>query len=190
MNLKELKELGLEIVEQNEEKVLTLVGSWAKNRATATEIVMPDGVTKIGDCAFRDCKSLNSIKIHEGVTKIGNLAFADCISLTEISIPNSVTGIGGAAFCDCILLESIVIPESVTKIGDYAFEGCERLKEIYLHKNSRLNKKHLPAGVKIIRFDLDGKMVKIEQSKSSIRRVMGAVGELFKNNHTSHKKIR
>ena len=41
-----------------------------------TEAVIPDGVTRIGDGAFRDCENLTSITIPESVVKIDYRAFA------------------------------------------------------------------------------------------------------------------
>ena len=57
-------------------------------------VVIPDGVTSIGNGAFRGCSSLKSITIPNSVTSIGDGAFKDCTSLTSITIPNSVTFIG------------------------------------------------------------------------------------------------
>ena len=44
----------------------------------------------------------SSIIIPNGVTSIGNKAFSDCTSLTSIAMPDSVTSIGNEAFFGCI----------------------------------------------------------------------------------------
>ena len=66
-----------------------------------TEYIVPEGVTTIGDRAFKSCKGLTSITIPEGVTAIGGNAFNDCTSLASITIPSSVTTIGNSAFSGC-----------------------------------------------------------------------------------------
>ena len=91
--------------------------------------IIPNSVTSIGDGAFYNCKSLQSITIPNSVTKIGNRAFSGCGSLQSITIPNSVTKIGDGAFYWCNSLQSVTIPNSVTKIGDEAFSYCTHLDE-------------------------------------------------------------
>ena len=102
------------------------------NRTLVTDLVIPDGVTKIKDYAFRGCSSLASITIPESVTSIGEEAFYFCDSLASVKIDNNVTTIGGKAFFWCHNLASINIPKSVTSIGDKAFSRCSSLKEVHI----------------------------------------------------------
>lgn len=60
-----------------------------------------------GASAFIDCARLTSIIIPSGVTKIGDAVFGGCENLTDIWIPITVTEIGGYAFADCPSLENI-----------------------------------------------------------------------------------
>lgn len=94
------------------------------------DVVIPDGVTKIGDDAFAECQNLTSIVIPDGVTEIGYAAFAACINLENVEIPSSVEVIRTYAFTLCENLTSIIIPEGVTKIEDFAFDGCDNLVSI------------------------------------------------------------
>lgn len=91
---------------------------------------IPDGVTTIGEGAFRNCDNLNSITIPDGVTTIGKRAFVYCDNLKSIIIPYGVTKIGGSAFESCKNLTSITIPASVKSIGATAFHNCTSLTRV------------------------------------------------------------
>lgn len=94
------------------------------------DVIIPEGVTAIGDDAFIRCKSLTNVVIPEGVTTIGADALSWCKSLTSVTIPDGVTTIGDGAFRGCKSLTSVTIPEGVTAIGWYTFVFCERLTKI------------------------------------------------------------
>lgn len=98
-----------------------------KYKGNGGDVVIPDGVTSIGNYAFYYCKSLTSVSIPNSITSIGDGAFVDCDSLTCVSIPNSVFSIGDSAFYGCDSLTSVSIPNSVTSIGDSAFCFCDSL---------------------------------------------------------------
>lgn len=105
---------------------------WRQNRDSIKTVVIENGVTTIGSCAFYGYKNMASVTIPKSVTSIGERAFYGCTSLTGITIPESVTLIGESAFYQCTALTSITIPEGVTSIGDYAFNRCDNLSDVYI----------------------------------------------------------
>ena len=86
--------------------------------------VILNGVTNIGNYAFRNCTNLTSVTIPDGVTSISDSAFSGCRSLTSVTIPDSVESIGISAFEGCSSLTSVTIPDGVTSIGMNAFRNA------------------------------------------------------------------
>ena len=121
-----------------------------------TDLVIPDGVTSIGNYAFDYCSGLTSITIPNSVTSIGESTFSGCSGLTSITIPNSVTNIFGSAFEGCSSLTSVtlesnalvsasrtsmqsifgnqvktyVLGASINAIGNYTFSNCSAMTSI------------------------------------------------------------
>ena len=52
--------------------------------------MIPENVTKLDTCVFRNCSSLTSITIPANVSRIGNYAFADCGVLATITFEGTV----------------------------------------------------------------------------------------------------
>lgn len=70
------------------------------------------------------------LEIPEGVTKIGMYAFKNCTELTSVTIPETVTDIGSNAFSGCKNLLAITIPGGVSKL-EYRLSDCTQLKHIF-----------------------------------------------------------
>ncbi len=105
-------------------------GELIKYKGQSKNLIIPDFVTSIGEKAFRNCKSLESVTVPDSVKSIGWDAFENCRSLKSITIPNGVTIIGHGVFWGCSRLQSITIPNSVKSIGDCAFYDCRNLQKI------------------------------------------------------------
>ena len=96
-----------------------------------TSVIPNDGsVTEIDWGAFSGCGTLTEIVIPEGVTRIRPYAFLRCNALATLTLPSTLTIIDASAFSECASLASLTLPESVTEIGEWAFEACATLTEI------------------------------------------------------------
>ena len=94
-------------------------------------VIIDDGVTSIGDCAFLGGQNLITADIPESVEEIGISAFHDCSKLKEISIPEKVTEIQPKTFYSCEELQAVVIP-NIVSIGNEAFVDCLKLTDLQL----------------------------------------------------------
>ena len=106
-------------------------GAVKKYTGPGGDVVIPEGVTTIGNKAFAHCKNLKSVTFPESVMSIGNEAFAHCRNLNSVVIPESVMSIGDLTFC-CCGLNGVVIPKSVTSIGNSTFGDCENLYSVVI----------------------------------------------------------
>jgi len=112
-------------------RIVSKIGSNVfKNRNQITKIILPDTINSIGDSAFENCSSLQSVTWSPNLVTIGASAFKGCTNLDEVIIPNTVTNIDSYAFEGCTNLESVTLSNSLYAIGIGAFKGCTNLEEI------------------------------------------------------------
>lgn len=78
------------------EKGTELMQYWGKD----DKVIIPDGITHIGEGAFAYHKELTEVVIPLGVSEVGMSAFYDCEKLKKVTLSNK------------------------TKIGEFAFFGC------------------------------------------------------------------
>lgn len=115
-----------------------------KNCHNLKEIILPEGLERIGINAFKDCKSLKKVVLPEGLKYISKNAFEDCEALDEINFPAGLKRIDDATFRNCKSLKRIVLPEGLEHIGKHAFENCESIGEIVIPNSVLfLDKSHI-----------------------------------------------
>ena len=86
-------------------------------------IVLPDGLTSIGNYAFGGTSHLLEITVPSTVTRIGHSAFVGTSART-VALPEGLKTIGDYAFEYASSLQSLTIPGSVTQIGQYALSAA------------------------------------------------------------------
>ena len=134
--------------------VKSIVDAFSGN-TTVRSVVIPNGVTCIGDSAFYRCPNLSEVSIPGSVTTIGTSAFSECLSLRSIVIPEGVTTLEWGVFrrstnlkevtlpstlqmmdmCvfyECRSLTSITLPDGIIRLDDYLFYGCSALTSVDL----------------------------------------------------------
>ena len=73
------------------------------------EFINTNNIISIGDYAFANCSSLNTINLPDGLTGIAYQAFYECNSLNTINLPDSLVNIGVRVFQGCSSLENVTI---------------------------------------------------------------------------------
>ena len=119
-------------------------------------LIIPDTITKIGDCAFDGCnaygddshsevetwlsrqwsfddfKFQDEIILPDHLEEIGEYAFRKC-DIFAIKIPDGVKKISAHAF-EQSLVRQVKLPDHLEEIGDHAFAGCFLLYSAVLPK--------------------------------------------------------
>ena len=106
------------------------------NGQPITDLVIPEGISSIGNYAFKNLKCLKSVLISNDVTSIGNGAFLNCNNLSSATIGSSVTSVGDEAFYGCTSLQNLTIGNSVNSIGLRTFYNCGDLRSIVVVKGN------------------------------------------------------
>ena len=115
---------------------VTIIGNSAFSDCSSLEsIEIPDSVTEIGSYVFAGCSVMQKAYIADSVTSIGNSTFSGCTKLEKVHIPNTRQNIVDSMFYNCTSLKEINLPETLTTIQSSAFYNCDSLSEMVLPKN-------------------------------------------------------
>lgn len=82
---------------------------WSSYRDSIISIILPEGMTRIGNRAFHHLRYAQTINIPSTVTSIGNYAFYGCAYLPSVNISASIETIGSGAFGGCYSVSAIQV---------------------------------------------------------------------------------
>lgn len=99
-------------------------------RGGEEKVVVPDGITIIGEKAFSKNEAIRTVILPNSVEEIHEEAFLDCLLLQKINLPEKINYIGKRAFENCVKLIQIYLPESLTILENAVFHRCKKLSKI------------------------------------------------------------
>lgn len=95
--------------------------SFAHMYGLKTEVVIPEGVTEIGESAFQ-CSHMPSVRFPSTLKKIGKEAFYFSLNC-KIAFPDGLEVIEDEAFALCNVKSAVILPASIKSIGKKAFDS-------------------------------------------------------------------
>ncbi len=108
---------------------------------TLTSVVIPEGVTDIGEIAFYGCVNLRDVTFPKSLKIIREEAFGET-GLVSALLPDGLEKIEEKAFFSCDNLRQIEVPGPGTIIGSDAFGCCDALVEGYIGCGYPANIRH------------------------------------------------
>lgn len=121
---------SLETVNWNAKNCKDLPSAFFPNSSGITTFNFGDQVLRIPGYLCYGLGNLTDVEIPATVTTIGDNAFRNCTSLESLALPDAVTSVNKEAFRGCSGLKNLKIGESVSLLHNYAFGGCTSLETI------------------------------------------------------------
>ncbi len=87
------------------------------------KVTLPETVRELDTGAFHRCGRLKEVVLNEGLTRIGRLAFSPDTRLWRVNLPESLTEMGEDAFFGCDALTAVTLPPRLTTVPQAAFGG-------------------------------------------------------------------
>lgn len=140
--------------------------------------VIPEGVKRINDNAFYECKTIESIAIPYTVKSIGEFAFAYCKGLETVSILGNALDIENKAFLGCTGLQAVKVYDNLECWFGMVFMSEESNPLRYAHtlyfNDVEVKDLVVPQGVQEVkRFAFYGSDINSVTFSSSVKTIRG-----------------
>ena len=127
------------------------IAPWYQYKDAYNSVYIADGVTNVGDLAFRQSNNLRYVDLASTVTELGSYSFYSCPALHTFTLPDNVTTLGdNSPFGGTTKMNSAVynshvfvclnsdftgeytVASGITTIASHAFRGCSMLTSVVL----------------------------------------------------------
>ena len=142
------KKVGNIIIPQyyNGKRVTELASSLFMGSKKITNLLIPEGVEKIGEGCFLSCPNLREVHLPKSLKQVKSEAFSQCKKLKKVYYDgdlsswlnidfdydsNPCSNLASLYFKDQLVTE-ITVPENIKRIKDYAFSGATSITSIVL----------------------------------------------------------
>ena len=116
-------------------KKVAYIGANAIKNKNVKRIILPDGIFAIGNSAFSELHSLESVSMPESVMAICMDAFYNCENLKDITFPKKLRAIGDRTFMNCSSIEKAEFSDELVLITREAFNSCKKLAKVDFGNN-------------------------------------------------------
>ncbi len=116
---------------------------WQLSRSALTTVILSDGLTSIGNLAFKGCTGLNELTIPANINSVGAYdlpVFDGCVNINKINFighkdwynyqpsdhKHTPWQLSRSA------LTTVIVSDDVTSIGSFAFDNCTSLIDVTL----------------------------------------------------------
>ena len=129
----------------------TNIAPWYQYKDAYNSVYIADGVTNVGNLAFRESSNLRYVELASTVTQLGNYSFYNCPALHSLTLPESVTILsentpfGGTTQMNSAVYNSRVfvslpqdysgefaVADGTIMVASQAFRGCSQLTAVAL----------------------------------------------------------
>jgi hypothetical protein len=110
---------------------------------------------------FQGCSSLNTMVVPAGVTTLGDQSFQGCSSLNTMVVPAGVTTLGDQSFQGCSSFKNLILPRGLVTGGINVIDGATALQTLKIREElwESSFKSSLPENVILVQFYGDQKIL-------------------------------
>ncbi len=107
---------------------LTRIGNYAFYDTYIDDINFPSTLTTIGEYAFQKSNIKDAVLAHTQLSTIGQHAFSYCRYIEEVTLPETMSSIGTSAFRENRHIRTLQMPKQLESMGTWTFFHADSLR--------------------------------------------------------------